>query len=187
MEVILLERIDKLGQMGDVVSVKPGYARNFLLPKHKALRASKANLAAFEDQRAQLEADNLERRSEAEKVAGAVEGLTVVLIRQAGENGQLYGSVTARDLANAITEAGTTVQRGQIELDKPIKSLGLHQVRLRLHPEVTTEVTANVAKSAEEAEAQIASLTDDEEDAEPAPEQAPEPSFEPAEEAVAPE
>ncbi len=158
MEVILLERIDKLGQMGDVVKVKPGYARNFLLPKRKALRANKSNLEAFQQQRAQLEADNLERRSEAEKVAAAIEGLTVVLIRQAGESGQLYGSVTVRDLASAVTEAGTTVQRGQVELGKPIKNLGLHQVRLRLHPEVTTEFTANVAKSAEEAEVQLAAL-----------------------------
>ena len=165
MEVILLERIDKLGQMGDVVKVKPGHARNFLLPKRKALRANKANLEAFQRQRAQLEADNLERRSEAEKIATAIAGLTVVLIRQAGESGQLYGSVTARDLAEAVTEAGTTVQRGQVELGKPIKSLGLHQVQLRLHPEVTTEFTANVAKSIEEADAQMAALKEPDETA----------------------
>lgn len=154
MDVILLERIEKLGQMGDVVKVKPGFARNYLLPKAKALRATKANLERFESQRAQLEAENLERRGEAEKVAEKLDGLTVVLIRQAGDSGQLYGSVSARDLAEAVTEAGVTVNRAQVQLEKAIKMLGLHPVRLRLHPEVIAEVTANVARSEEEAEIQ---------------------------------
>lgn len=154
MEVILLERIEKLGQMGDVVKVKPGYARNYLLPQKKAMRATKANIDFFETQRSQLEADNLERRSEAEAVAGKLEGLSVTLIRQAGESGQLYGSVNARDLAQAITEAGATVARSQIILERVIKVLGLHPVRIRLHPEVAVTVTANVARSEEEARAQ---------------------------------
>ena len=153
MDVILLERIEKLGQMGDVVKVKPGFARNYLLPKKKALRATKDNMAYFETQKVQLEAENLERRSEAEVVAAKLVGLTVILIRQAGESGQLYGSVTARDMAEAIAEAGTKVERGQIQLEKAIKVLGLHPVHLRLHPEVVVEVTANVARSPEEAEA----------------------------------
>lgn len=154
MEVILLERIEKLGQMGEVVRVKPGYARNYLLPQKKALRATKANMAFFEAERAQLEADNLKRRDEAEAMAKKIDGLKVRLIRQAGESGQLYGSVTSRDLAGAVTEAGFTVERRQIELDKAIKMLGLHPVKLRLHPEVTASITANVARSEEEAEAQ---------------------------------
>ncbi len=154
MEVILLERIEKLGQMGDVVRVKPGYARNYLLPQKKAMRASKANLEVFETQRAQLEADNLKRRDEAEAASHKIDGLSVVLIRQAGESGQLYGSVTARDLAAAIKEAGINIERRQIELDKAIKMLGLHPVRVRLHPEVAVAVTANVARSEEEAKAQ---------------------------------
>ena len=154
MDVILLERVENLGQMGDVVKVKPGYARNFLLPQRKAMRATKANLEHFESQRAQLEADNLKRRDEAEKVAAKLEGLSVFLQRQAGESGQLYGSVNAQDLAKAITEAGATVERRQIQLDKVIKTLGLHSVRVRLHPEVAVEITANVARSAEEAEMQ---------------------------------
>lgn len=153
MEIILLERIEKLGQMGDVVTVKPGYARNYLLPRSKALRATKANLANFKTQRVQLEADNLERRGEAQAVAGKIEGLTVVLIRQAGETGQLYGSVSARDMADAITKAGTKVERNQIQLEKTIKVLGLHPVHVRLHPEVVITVTANVARSHEEAQA----------------------------------
>ena len=155
MQVILLERIEKLGQMGDVVTVKPGYARNYLLPQGKARRATEENLARFEAQRAQLEADNLERRDEAEKVAGKLEGLTVTLIRQAGESGQLYGSVNARNLADAVTEAGFTVTRNQIVLDQVIKALGLHKVRVRLHPEVSASITANVARSIAEAERQI--------------------------------
>lgn len=154
MEVILLERIEKLGQMGDVVKVKPGYARNYLLPHKKALRANKANLAYFETRRTQLEAENLKRRDEAEAVAKKLKGLSVTLIRQAGDSGQLYGSVTARDLAEAIAEAGVTIDRKQVALDKVIKVLGLHTVKLRLHPEVLVDVTANVARSETEAEAQ---------------------------------
>ena len=154
MEVILLERIEKLGQMGDVVKVKPGYARNFLLPQKRALRANKANLAYFETKRTHLEAENLKRREEAEAVAKRLEGLSVTLIRQAGDTGQLYGSVTARDLAQAIAEAGVTVDRKQVALDKVIKVLGLHTVKLRLHPEVLVDVTANVARSQAEADSQ---------------------------------
>jgi large subunit ribosomal protein L9 len=154
MDVILLERIEKLGQMGDVVKVKPGFARNFLLPQKKALRATEANKARFTQQRAQLEATNLEKRQEAEAIAGRVDGLKVVLVRQAGETGQLYGSVSPRDIAEAVSTAGVSVERRQILMDRPIKMLGLHSVRVALHPEVIVTVTANVAKSAEEAEAQ---------------------------------
>jgi len=154
MEVILLERIEKLGQMGDVVSVKPGYARNFLLPQHKALRATEANRNHFEVERAQLEAVNLERRGEAETVAEKLAGLSVVLVRQAGESGQLYGSVNARDIAEAITEAGFTVSRQQIDLAQPIKTLGLFDVNAILHPEVSAAVVVNVARSEEEAKVQ---------------------------------
>jgi large subunit ribosomal protein L9 len=154
MDVILLERVDNLGQIGDVVKVKPGYARNFLLPTRKALRATEANKAKFESQRAQIEAMNLEKRSEAEAVKHKIDGLKVVLIRQAGETGQLFGSVNGRDIADAITASGFTVERRQIILDRPIKSLGLHPIRVALHPEVIVGVTANVAKSTEEAEAQ---------------------------------
>jgi large subunit ribosomal protein L9 len=154
MEVILLERVEKLGQMGQVVKVRPGFARNFLLPQKKALRANKANMAIFEQRRSQLEAANLERRGEAEQVSAKMVGVKVVVIRQAGESGQLYGSVTARDIAMAITEAGFTVTRGQIVLDKAIKTLGLYPMRVVLHPEVSVQVTANVAQSAEEAEMQ---------------------------------
>lgn len=154
MQVILLERIEKLGQMGDVVKVKPGYARNYLLPKKKALRATDENLKVFESRRSQLEGDNLERRSEAESVAGKLDGLSIDLIRQAGEGGQLYGSVTARDMAEALVKEGVKVERSQVQLDKVIKVLGLHPVRLRLHPEVTVTITVNVARSEEEATAQ---------------------------------
>ncbi|MCC7281869.1 MAG: 50S ribosomal protein L9 [Acetobacteraceae bacterium] len=154
MDVILLQRIEKLGQMGDVVRVKPGYARNFLLPQKKALRATKENRAQFDQQRAELEATNLKRRGEAERVAERAEGLSVVLIRSAGEAGQLYGSVSARDIAAAIGEAGLGVGRQQIVLEKPIKSVGLYAVRVALHPEVVIEVTANVARTPEEAERQ---------------------------------
>ncbi len=154
MQVILLERIEKLGQMGDIVKVKPGYARNFLLPNKKALRATEENLKVFESQRAQLEANNLERRSEAEAVAAKLEGLSIVLIRQAGEGGQLYGSVTARDMTQALEAERIKVERSQVQLDKVIKVLGLHPVRVRLHPEVAVTITANVARSAEEAAAQ---------------------------------
>ena len=157
MQVILLERIERLGQMGDVVTVRPGYARNFLLPQHKAMRATKDNIAQFETQRVQLEADNLNRREEAEAVAQRLQGLAVVLIRQAGDNGQLYGSVNARDLAQAIVEAGITVERKQVSLEKVIKVLGLHPVQVRLHPEVAVTITANVARSEAEAESQASS------------------------------
>jgi large subunit ribosomal protein L9 len=153
-ELILLQRVDKLGQMGDVVKVKPGYARNFLLPQKKALRASKDNRAKFEQQRAQLEAQNIKRREEAERIAERVVGLSVVIIRQAGESGSLYGSVSARDISDAATAAGLTVSRSQVVLEHPIKTLGLSQVRVALHPEVSISVTANVARSAEEAERQ---------------------------------
>jgi large subunit ribosomal protein L9 len=154
MDVILLERVHNLGQIGDVVKVKAGFARNFLLPQRKALRATEANRAKFESQRAQIEASNLEKRGEAEKISGKIEGLKIVLIRQAGETGQLFGSVNARDIADAVTAAGFTVDRRQVILDRPIKTLGLHPVRVALHPEVIVSVTANVAKSTEEAEAQ---------------------------------
>ncbi len=150
-ELILLERVDKLGQMGQLVKVKPGYARNYLLPQRKALRATKENLAYFETQRAQLEANNLQRKTEASEIAGKLEGLAVVLVRQAGESGQLYGSVSARDIAQAVTEAGFTIEKHQVVLERPIKNLGMHPVRVVLHPEVSVMVTANVAQSAEEA------------------------------------
>ncbi|CAA7626094.1 50S ribosomal protein L9 [Magnetospirillum sp. UT-4] len=152
MEVILLERIEKLGQMGEVVKVKPGFARNFLLPQKKALRASKENLAYFDKQRAQLEAANLKRREEAEKVAAKMDGLKVLMVRQAGEGGQLYGSVSGRDLADAIKAAGFTVERQQVNLDNPIKSLGSYPIRVALHPEVSVTVNITVARSQEEAE-----------------------------------
>jgi len=151
MEVILLERIEKLGQMGDVVTVKPGYARNFLLPQKKALRASQDNKSHFESRRAQLEAENLERRKDAEAVAGKLGELDITLIRQAGDNGQLYGSVSGRDLADSVTTAGVTVSRGQVMLDRPIKELGLHAVRISLHPEVQVEISVNVARTEDEA------------------------------------
>jgi len=154
MEVILLERIERLGQMGDVVKVKPGHARNYLLPQKKALRATEENRKHFEAQRAQLEAVNLERRQEAEAVAVKMEGVTVVLIRQAGEAGQLYGSVSARDVADAVSEAGFTIDKTQVKLAPPIKTVGVHDVRVDLHPEVPVTVKANVARSAEEAEVQ---------------------------------
>src|SRR5271156_2978969 len=153
-ELVLLQRVEKLGQMGDVVRVKPGYARNFLLPQKRALRASKANLEKFEQQRAQLEAQNLKRREEAERVAERVHGLTVVVVRQDGESGGLYGSVSSRDIADAVTAAGLTVTRQQVVLEHPIKTLGLTRVRTVLHPEVSLEITVNVARSLEEAEKQ---------------------------------
>lgn len=170
MEVILLERVEKLGQMGDVVTVRPGYARNFLLPKGKAKRATKENREVFETQRAQLEANNLERKREAQDIAGRMEGLQIVLIRQAGDSGQLYGSVNARDVAETVTEAGYSIGRNQVTLDRPIKTLGMHPVRVNLHPEVAITVTANVARTPDEAEAQAAgrdplrSIIDDEEE-----------------------
>jgi large subunit ribosomal protein L9 len=155
MEVILLERIAKLGQMGDVVRVKDGYARNFLLPKGKAMRANKSNLERFERDRVQLEARNLERKSEAEQVAAKLGGQSFVAIRSAGETGQLYCSVSTRDIADVVTENGFSVQRTQVQLNMPIKSLGLHQVAIALHPEVEAMVTINVARSNEEAERQM--------------------------------
>ena len=154
LDVILLERVENLGQMGQVVKVRPGYARNFLLPQKKAMRATKDNLTYFEKQRAQLEAQNLTRKNEAEQVAEKLNGLKVVLIRQAGESGQLYGSVSARDLSDAVTAAGFTITRGQVVLEKPIKTLGLFPLKVVLHPEVAVQVTANIAQSAEEAEMQ---------------------------------
>ncbi|GER07047.1 50S ribosomal protein L9 [Iodidimonas muriae] len=154
MKVILLERVPNLGQMGDEVNVKPGFARNFLLPRSKALRATVANRKAFEARRKDIEAQNLARREEAEAVAGKMTGARFVLVRQAGESGQLYGSVTARDVADALGELGFQVVRSQVELQKPIKELGLHTVLVRLHPEVSVDVTANVARSETEAEQQ---------------------------------
>lgn len=154
MEVILLERVEKLGQMGDVVKVKPGYARNYLLPRKKALRATKENMGHFETQRAQLETVNLERRQEAESVASKMDGIAVVIVRQASDSDQLYGSVSSRDIAEAVTEAGFTVDKRQVQMERPIKSVALHPVRISLHPEVSVTVTVNVARSVEEAELQ---------------------------------
>ncbi|HEX9702685.1 MAG TPA: 50S ribosomal protein L9 [Rhodospirillales bacterium] len=154
MEVILLERIEQLGQMGDVVKVRAGYARNFLLPQKKALRATDENKRRFETQRAQLEADNLTRRQEAEGVATKLDGLQVIIVRQAGDAGQLYGSVSARDIADAVSAAGFTITRQQVGLQNPIKALGLYDVRVALHPEVTVKVTTNVARSEDEAKVQ---------------------------------
>ncbi|GBQ10497.1 50S ribosomal protein L9 [Swaminathania salitolerans] len=153
-EVILLQRVEHLGQMGDIVRVKPGYARNFLLPQGKALRANAQNRQRFETERAQLEAQNLKRREEAERLAERMHGLSVVIIRQAGDSGSLYGSVTTRDIALAVTEAGLTVGRNQVVLAEPIKLLGLVEARVDLHPEVSIPVTVNVARSEEEAERQ---------------------------------
>lgn len=154
MEVILLERVEKLGQMGQVVNVRPGYARNYLLPQKKAMRATKANLAYFDTRKAQLEAANLERRQEAEQVADKMKGLSVIITRQAGESGQLYGSVTARDIAEAVSKSGFTIARSQVAIPQPIKSLGLFDIRVILHPEVDVKVVVNVARSIEEAEVQ---------------------------------
>jgi large subunit ribosomal protein L9 len=154
MQVILLERVAKLGQMGDVVDVKPGYARNFLLPQGKALTASEGNVASFEAQKAQLEARNLETKAEAEALAEKLNGEQFVVIRSASDAGSLYGSVTPRDAAEVATEAGFSVDRKQVALIAPIKELGLHNVAVRLHPEVTVEITLNVARSEEEAELQ---------------------------------
>jgi large subunit ribosomal protein L9 len=152
MNVILLERVPKLGQMGDVVKVKPGFARNFLLPQKKALRATKDNIAYFESQRKVLEAQNLERRSDAESVGGKMKDLKVTLIRQASEALQLYGSVSSRDIADAAGGAGFKIERGQVELDKAIKGLGAHKIKIHLHPEVTVEITVLIARSPDEAE-----------------------------------
>ena len=153
-EVILLQRVEKLGQMGEIVKVKPGYARNFLLPQGKAIRSNTANRARFEGERIQLEATNIKRREEAERLAERMSGLTVVIIRQAGDSGSLYGSVSPRDIAVAAAEGGLTINRQQVQLEHPIKTLGLSDVRVVLHPEVTIRVVANVARSVEEAERQ---------------------------------
>lgn len=156
MDVILLERVAKLGQMGEVVSVKEGYARNFLLPQGKAMRANDANMARFETEKAQLEARNLETKKEAESLAEKLDGQAFVVIRSASDSGALYGSVSTRDAADAATEAGFTVDRKQVILTAPIKELGLHTVTVRLHPEVDAEIKLNVARSPEEAELQAA-------------------------------
>jgi large subunit ribosomal protein L9 len=154
MQVILLERIGRLGQMGDIVNVKDGYARNFLLPQKKALRATKENLARFETNRTQLEARNLELKKEAEAVAAKLDGQSFVAIRQAGDTGQLYGSVTTRDVVEIVTAGGFSIDRRQVVLDKPIKTLGLHATRIALHPEVIVGVNLNVARTEDEAERQ---------------------------------
>lgn len=156
MDVILLERIARLGQMGDTVKVKDGFARNFLLPQGKALRANEANKKKFEGQRAQLEARNLERKSEAEKVAESLDGKNFIVVRSAGETGQLYGSVSTRDIADILASEGFTVSRNHVELNQPIKTIGLTNVELSLHPEVQVTITLNIARSAEEAERQAA-------------------------------
>jgi large subunit ribosomal protein L9 len=154
MQVILLERVAKLGQMGEVVRVKDGYARNFLLPMGKALRASEANKKRFESQRAQLEARNLELKNEAQSVADKLDGQSFIILRQAGETGQLYGSVSTRDIADSITAGGFSVSRNQVAIFAPIKTLGLHAIPIHLHPEVEAKITINVARSAGEAERQ---------------------------------
>jgi len=156
MEVILLERVENLGFMGDIVKVRPGYARNYLLPQSKALRKSDANLKYFETQKAELEARNLKRRQDAEAVAERVAGLSVILVRQASEGGQLYGSVTARDLADALKDEGFTVGRSQVQLNAPLKALGAYDVRVSLHPEVVVTVSVTIARSLEDAERQAA-------------------------------
>jgi large subunit ribosomal protein L9 len=153
-QVVLLQRVDNLGQMGDVVSVRPGYARNFLLPQKKALRATKQNLAQFEAQRKALEELNANKRGEAEKLAGKMNGLKIVVIRQAAEAGQLFGSVSTRDIAEAVVAAGYTVDRTQVQLNQAFKMIGLFPVTIALHPEVKVQVTLNIARSAEEAAVQ---------------------------------
>jgi large subunit ribosomal protein L9 len=174
MQVILLERIGRLGQMGDVVTVKDGFARNFLLPQGKALRATEANRKRFERERAQLEARDLELKGEAQAVAAKLDGQSFIVIRQAGDTGQLYGSVSTRDIADAVTAGGFTVERRQVMLDRPIKTLGLHQLRVQLHAEVEPHITVNVARSADEAAKQARgedvsrAATEAEEDAEAA-------------------
>jgi len=154
MEVILLERVEKLGQIGDVVTVKNGFARNYLLPNKKALRANAANKKVFEANRAKIEEDNASKRTEAEAASKDVDGKTVILIRQASNTGQLYGSVSARDLAEALVEGGTKVLKSQIAIKAPIKAIGMHEVKVVLHPEVSVTIKANVARSPEEAELQ---------------------------------
>ncbi len=176
MEVILLERVEKLGQMGDVVTVKNGYARNYLLPRNKALRATEANQKVFENQRAELEARNLERKTEAESVAKKLDGQSFVLVRQASDMGQLYGSVTTRDIAAIASENAIQVARTQVVLDKPLKTLGLHELRIVLHPEVSVTVTVNIARTEEEAERQARGedvlAQEDDQDEEEAPDAA---------------
>jgi large subunit ribosomal protein L9 len=154
MQVILLQRVAKLGQMGDVVNVKDGYGRNYLLPQGKALRANDSNIKSFEAKKAQLELANLETRKEAEAAGAKLDGQTFIVIRSASDAGALYGSVTTRDAAEAATAGGFIVDRGQVILDRPIKELGLHQVTVALHPEVAVKITLNVARSVEEAELQ---------------------------------
>ena len=191
MQIILLERVEKLGTIGDVVTVKPGYARNFLLPNGKALRASKANLEKFEADRAEIEARNADMRSAAEAQAGQMGDLTISLVRAASEMGQLFGSVTARDIANGVSEAGHQVDKRHIVMDKAIKSLGLFPIKVNLHAEVALTVTVNIARSLEEAQTQlelgravISSENDfDDEDVAPAAEAASEDEA-PAEEAA---
>jgi large subunit ribosomal protein L9 len=156
MQVILLERVAKLGQMGEVVNVKDGYARNFLLPQGKALRANESNVKAFEGKKAQLVAQNLDSKKDADKIAAQLDGQTYVIIRSASDSGALYGSVTTRDAAEAATAAGITVSRTQVVLDRPIKDLGMHTVTVVLHPEVTAKINLNVARSVEESELQAA-------------------------------
>ena len=174
MQVILLERIGRLGQMGDVVNVKDGFARNYLLPQGKALRATEANRKRFERDKAQLEARDLELKSEAQAVATKLDRKSFIIIRQAGESGQLYGSVSTRDIAAAVTEGGFSIERRQVMLDRPIKALGLHEVRIQLHAEVQPHIAINVARSADEAARQARgedvtrAMTEAEEDAEAA-------------------
>lgn len=156
MDVVLLQRIEKLGQMGDVVAVKDGYGRNYLLPQGKALRATKGNLARFEAERAQLEARNLEAKTEAEAVAAKMDGQQFIAIRSASDAGALYGSVNSRDIAEMATDGGFSINRSQIILDKPVKELGVHEVRVSLHPEVSVAISVNVARSQDEAELQAA-------------------------------
>jgi large subunit ribosomal protein L9 len=154
MKVVLLERVERLGAIGDVVSVKDGFARNFLLPRQKALRATSTNLKVFEGQRAEIEARNQKNREAAERVAGDLDGTVYIIIRQSGESGQLYGSVSGRDVADAVVAEGKKVERSQIVLDRPIKTLGVHDVTVRLHPEVTAVIKLNVARSMDEADRQ---------------------------------
>lgn len=165
MNVILLERIEKLGQMGDEVRVKPGYARNYLLPQKKALRATDANRKQFETQKAVLEAENLKQRDEAERVAKSLDGLGVIMVRQASDAGVLYGSVTTRDIASAVTEAGVRLDRQQVILDRAIKELGVHEILVRLHPEVGVAVKVAIAKSSEEGAALLKAQTETASDA----------------------
>jgi len=158
MEIVLMERIEKLGMMGDVVTVKNGFARNYLLPQGKALRATKKNMESFELQRAQLEARNLEQRKDAEAVAARMDDVSIILVRQASETDQLYGSVSFRDISDALTEAGYAVDRKQVALDHPIKMIGVAEVRIVLHPEVSVNVQVNVARSEEEAIAAVEAI-----------------------------